>query len=75
MKKEEKRKENQDEMVNIVENILDFNQNQEVQGLKILATNQRISRLPITLAQLRGVHNSEKLKNEIRQQLHSLYRS
>ena len=60
MKKEKKRKENQDEMVNIVENILDFNQNQEEQGLKILATNQRISRLPITLAQLRGVHNSEK---------------
>ena len=48
MKKEKKRKENQDEMVNIVENILDFNQNQEEQGLKILATNQRISRLPIT---------------------------
>ena len=75
MKKEKKRKENQDEMVNIVENILDFNQNQEEQGLKILATNQRISRLPITLAQLRGVNNSEKLKNEIRQQLYSLYRS
>ena len=64
--KEKKRKGNQDEMVN---------QNQEAQGLKILATNQRISRLPITLAQLRGVNNSEKLKNEIRQQLHSLYRS
>ena len=48
MKKEEKRKKNQDEMVNIVENILDFNQNQEAQGLKILAINQRISRLPIT---------------------------
>ena len=64
--KEKKRKGNQDEMVN---------QNQEAQGLKILATNQRISRLPITLAQSRGVNNSEKLKNEIRQQLHSLYRS
>ena len=49
--------------------------NQKAQGLEILATNQRISRLPITLAQLRGVDNSEKLKNEIRQQLYSLYRS
>ena len=33
------------------------------------------SRLPITLAQLKIVNNSEKLKNEIRQLLHSLYRS
>ena len=34
-----------------------------------------LSRLPITLAQLKAVNNSEKLKNEIRQLLHSLYRS
>ena len=33
------------------------------------------SRLPITLAQLNAGNNSEKLKNEIRQLLHSLYRS
>ena len=32
------------------------------------------SRLPITLAQLKG-NNSEKLKNEIRQILYSLCRS
>ena len=34
-----------------------------------------LSRLPITLAQLKAGNNSEKLKNEIRQLLHSLYRS
>ena len=34
-----------------------------------------LSRLPITLAQLKAGHNSEKLKNEIRQILYSLYRS
>ena len=34
-----------------------------------------LSRLPITLAQLKPVNNSEKLKNEIRQSLYSLYRS
>ena len=45
------------------------------QGLKILTTNQMLSRLPITLAQLKAGNNSEKLKNEIRQLLHSLYRS
>ena len=33
------------------------------------------SRLPITLAQLKAGNNSEKSKNEIRQLLHSLYRS
>ena len=34
-----------------------------------------LSRLPISLAQLNGVNNSEKLKNEIRQLLYSLYGS
>ena len=32
-----------------------------------------LNRLPITLAQLKARNNSEKLKNEIRQLLHSLY--
>ena len=32
-----------------------------------------LSRLPITLAQLKAGNNSEKLKNEIRQILYSLY--
>ena len=43
-------------------------------GLKILTPNQMLSRLPITLAQLKAGNNSEKLKNEIRQLLYSLYR-
>ena len=34
-----------------------------------------LSRLPITLAQLKAGNNSEKLKNEIRQILYSLYQS
>ena len=34
-----------------------------------------LSRLPITLAQLKAGNNSEKLKNEIRQLSYSLYRS
>ena len=34
-----------------------------------------LSRLPISLAQLNAGNNSEKLKNEIRQLLHSLDRS
>ena len=34
---------------------------------KIWSPNQRPSRLPITLAQLKAGNNPEKLKNEIRQ--------
>ena len=34
-----------------------------------------LSRSPISLAQLNAGNNSEKRKNEIRQLLHSLYRS
>ena len=48
--------------------------NQQGQGLKILTPNQILSRLPISLAQLKAGNNSEKLKNEIRQLLHSLYK-
>ena len=44
-------------------------------GLKILTTQQMLSRLPISLAQLKAENNSEKLKNEIRQLLYSLFRS
>ena len=49
--------------------------NQQGKGLKILTTNQMLSRLPIFLAQLKAENNSEKLKNEIKQILYSLYRS
>ena len=40
--------------------------NQRGQGLKILTPNQMLSRLPISLAQLKAGNNSEKLRNEIR---------
>ena len=52
-----------------------FNGLTEGKGLKILTPNQMLSRLPISLAQLKAGNNSEKLKNEIRQLLYSLYRS
>ena len=34
-----------------------------------------LNRLSISLAQLKAENNSEKLRNEIRKLLHSLYRS
>ena len=48
---------------------------QVAKSLKILTPNQILSRIPISLVQLKGGNNSEKLKNEIRQLLHSFYRS
>ena len=63
-------------VIYIVERILELNsKNQLGLGLKILTPNQMLSRFPITLAQLKAGNNSEKLKNEIRQLLYSLYRS
>ena len=77
MSKEEREIEKPDKIVEIVEDILKFNEQQQQsgKGLKILTPNQMLSRLPITLAQLKAGNNSEKLKNEIRQLLYSLYRS
>ena len=49
--------------------------NQPGKGLKILTTGQMLSRLPISLAQLKAGNNSQKLKTEIRELLYSLYRS
>ena len=76
MSEEEKKFEKSDKIVKLVEEILRFNkQKQEGQGIKILTPSQMLSRLPISLAQLQAGNNSEKLKNEIRQLLYSLYRS
>ena len=68
--------EENEKIIDIVEKILDLNsEKQSGEGLKILTPNQMLSRLPISLAQLNAGNNSEKLKNEIRQLLFSLYRS
>ena len=78
-----------DLLAGLVENILDINellnipdlgseesdaQRQQGQGLKILTPQQMITRLPISLAQLKAENNSQKLKNEIRQIVYSLNR-
>ena len=61
--------------MNIVNEILKFNEQiRWGQGLKILTPSQTLSRLPISLAQLKARNNAEKLKSEIRL-LYSLCRS
>ena len=59
--------EENEKIIDILERILCFNQ--------LNQAGQMLSRLSITLAQLKVGNNSEKLKNEIRQLLYSLYRS
>ena len=76
MSEDEIKTEKPDKILKIVKEILEFNeQNQSGKGLKILTPDQMLSRLPISLAQLKAGNNSEKIKNEITQLLHSLYRS
>ena len=76
MSKEEIENERPDDIVRVVKMILHFNkQNEQGKGLKILTPNQMLNRLPIALAQLKAGNNSNKLRNEIRQLLYSLYRS
>ena len=76
MSEEERNAEKPDNIVKIVEKILNFNKQQQLEeGIKILTPNQMLSRLSISLAQLEAGNNSNKLKNEIRQLLYSLYRS
>ena len=55
MSEEERKIEKPDKIVKIVKKILKFNkQRQEVRGLKILTPNQMLSRLPVSLAQLKA---------------------
>ena len=76
MSQEQREIEKPNKIVKIVEDIIKFiKQTQQGKDLKILTPSQMLSRLPITLAQLKAGNNSEKLKNEIRQILYSLYRS
>ena len=74
MRDQKKDIENSNEILDIVEMILEFNRQQQGRGSKILTPNQMLGRLAISLVQLKGGNNFEKLKKEIRQLLHSLYR-
>ena len=64
MSDDEKEIEKLNEIVDIAEKILELdNHNQQGQGLKILTPDQILTRLPISLAQLKTGNSSEKLKN------------
>ena len=78
MSKEEIKNKKSNEILEIINKIVDFTkevQKQQGSGLNILTPNQMLSRLLVTLTQLKAGNNSAKIKNEIRQLLYSLYRS
>ena len=67
MKMYEKETEKPYKIVKTVEEVFDFDKKirkQQGLGLKIVIPNQMLSRLPISLAQLKAVNSSEKLKND-----------
>ena len=51
------------------------NEKTRSKGIKNINPTTNLRRLSISLAQLKAGNNSEKLKNEIRQLLYSLYKS
>ena len=62
-------------IIDIVKTVLELNNKiQSGKQLKVLTPSQMLSRLPISLAQLKAGNDSKKLKNEIRQLLYSLRR-
>ena len=68
MSKQEIKNKKTNETTGIVSEILDFNkeiQKQRGSELKIQTPEQMLSRLPISLAQLKAGNKSEKLENEI----------
>ena len=73
---EEMKIEENEKIIDTVERILEPNNKvQSGHELNILTASQMLSRLPITLAQLKAGNNSEKLKNKIKQLLHFLNKS
>ena len=67
MSEEDKEIEQRNEIINIIDKILEFNdRTQSGQGLKILTLDQILNRLPITLSQLKVRNNFQNHKNEIR---------
>ena len=70
--------ENDKKIVDILEkvaNLLKRVKGLKLNSIKILTPQQMLSRLPILLAQIEAGNNSQKLKNEARQLLYSLYKS
>ena len=65
VKKEILENESPDKVVNIIEKVLEFNEQQKGKGIKTLILEQFLQRLPISLAQGKAANARENLLNEI----------
>ena len=65
MSEDEKEIEKPAKILKFFEEILEFNRQQQRQGLKILTPNQMLSRLPISLAQLKAGNILKNLKTKL----------
>ena len=74
-KKKKKKMNNQIKYQKLLKKFLSSTNKINQESTKNFKPNQMLSRLPITLAQLKAENNSDKLKNEIRQLSYSLYGS
>ena len=67
--------ENPDKLIDIVEKILDYYNQQKSKKLKILTPKQMLQSVPIALAQVKASNTFENLLNKIRKIIHSLYQA
>ena len=61
-------------IVDIVQQFLDFNKQQKGKEIKILTSKQMLQTLPIALAQVKAGNESENLLNEMCQIIYCMYR-
>ena len=65
-----------EKIISAVDKVLELDREEKKgKGLKIITPQQMLSKVPISLAQLKAGNNFEKVNNEIRQLLYSLYTS
>ena len=57
--------ENPEKVTNIFENILHFDKQQKIKGLKMLTAKQILQRLPVVVVKIKAVDASENFLNEI----------
>ena len=64
---------NSEKSSQIVEKILNFNEQQQSKGTKILISKEMLQILPIAVAHVKAGNTCENLLNEIRQLIYFLY--
>ena len=75
IKKEIPKNENPNKIIDIVEKILEFNNQQKGTGCKIITFKQMLQRSPIAPVQVKAGNNSKHLLNETKRIVYSFHQS